>query len=481
MVVEKLGGALDTAIDDLDFVQPRRLRGLTDWLVVSCTHISKHCMQRPHYHIVLPFNKGNAKPSSGIKRVKNAIKDPDHLSRKYSCETIKSPWYPLHGFCLYLACGLYDPDEPRRCKKFIGAAKDSDLYKAVEIARSCPGHLHTEHKRFHGNDCAPADTAESSQFVELISRYGPIPIREVPDSNMPTSLKQKLVRMTQRTQRIYDDHVRIFVAETVANTSWRNVFRKVPNPQNGFVINPTDEELKEGADHLEALLSFQDPLMVGEFCTFLGDLLDGKTGKIGTMWISGPRDCGKSLIARVIKQCLVFHGDIAHSKNFVFGNMVGKKIIHFEELSSKNIKPSVMTALKKIFEGDTQAVDVKYAPIGKAGGCPVLVTSNETPDQLAVELSDDKSHRDALLTRIKHFKFTRGFDTEQTFVIHPLSIITLVDRHYDSELQLRYYKGHGFSYSPNSKTFKCLRPEETVLALPTLTSLDIDAFIDNIM
>lgn len=176
-------------------------------------------------------------------------------------------------------------------------------------------------------------------------------------------------------------------------------------------------DCKEGFEWLEKILYYNgiDQL---QFYADVFDIMDKVRPKINTLFLKGPANAGKTLIAESIARASIFYCNIQQfqkGKNFLFMDAVGKRCCMINE---PRITDEHAEVLKNVLEGAAVHVDVKFQSGQMLQRTPVVIATNH---DLSMYLQHTKHiNEEAYRSRmIRHELKTFSDLKDLRYALHP--------------------------------------------------------------
>jgi hypothetical protein len=155
-----------------------------------------------------------------------------------------------------------------------------------------------------------------------------------------------------------------------------------------------------------------------EFCSAVFQIMDKQLPKINTLFIKGPANAGKTLVAESIARACIFYCNIqqfAKGKNFIFMDAVGKRCCMINE---PRITDEHAEVLKNVLEGAATHVDVKFQTGQMLQRTPCVIATNH---DLSMFLQQTKAQNEAAYkSRMLAFYFKTFPDLKECkYQLHP--------------------------------------------------------------
>ena len=124
--------------------------------------------------------------------------------------------------------------------------------------------------------------------------------------------------------------------------------------------------------------------------------MDGDIPKLNCIFLLGPANSGKTLVANSIARSAIFYSDACNfngKSSFEFAPLYNVRCALINE---PMITDATVNTFKNILEGQSVTVDVKYREGRKLSKTPIVITSNK---ELVQYVTDQRSHAAALEAR----------------------------------------------------------------------------------
>ena len=210
-----------------------------------------------------------------------------------------------------------------------------------------------------------------------------------------------------------------WVHDKIQQWDWRNFHNTLAPKQIDDYSASTDANI--------SLLKFQEFTDddIRYFCSAFYEVINKTSGKKNCIYIWGASSSGKTLILNIVKRLLVRFGSYTEQGgHFAFSEASYRTCFLFEDVSTIPIHS--LSTIKKLWEGETTSINIKYkAPI-QVQRTPCFVTSNY---QLDAVFSKEQSHSEmiTLNNRVFIFHFPNSFQFVQPITIAPIDFIRFID------------------------------------------------------
>ena len=401
----------------------RRRERMINWLVCECTHEGGElCMSGRHLHFI--YEKFATQRGEHMERfwniLRTKLKDKTDSfnvkKRKIKCKANFVETSSYYGMLAYISAGLYslypcksnlygEGDVYEQCS----LENESDLTEADhEQYHAC----HPEHNNCYEDKEMEDDKSTYSTLCRFWDQYGPMKVKEIySNAKIPVAERVKLSEMKFGDGQVWDNMLSIWLESVFSKLSYIEVFSRYGNKNTDPLSITIHYSL------LQNFMDFHFPSTQNEVRKIFKEWLSLGTKK-NTLWISGVPNAGKSLLAKMICNLVVFYKKNAASKNFPLDGLSNAKMIWLEEFTSSLITKSNASFYKQIFGGETIRGDNKFSGIETIWGTPILVTTNEDFDtfQRKVEMST-KNDKQAWNTRVTSINLTKEFiiDSRENF------------------------------------------------------------------
>ncbi|GFU19424.1 hypothetical protein NPIL_31701 [Nephila pilipes] len=136
----------------------------------------------------------------------------------------------------------------------------------------------------------------------------------------------------------------------------------------------------------------------GNFFMDMWNILFRTTDKINVLCLYGPSNTGKTSFVRPLLEIFSF-GEIVSGGQFMFSNYVNKELLIWEE---PLIGPDYVEMCKRVFEGMTTQVPIKFKNAQTLYRTPIIMTTNKYPWHYC------QSDKGAILNRMILYEFNKG-------------------------------------------------------------------------
>ena len=410
----------DVFTEVLHIWNAKRREKLKNWVVCECTHEGTElCMPGRHLHFV--YEKFATQRGEHMEKFWNILRaklkdktDSFNVKRrkiKSKPNFVETSCY--YGILAYISAGMYSLYP---CKNNLQGEGDiynqclieneSDLTEQdYEQYHAC----HPDHVTCYEDKEEDSDKTAYTKLCKFWDTYGPMKVKEIfGNPIIPVAERIKLAEMKFGDSQVWDNLLSIWLENVFSKLTYIEVF-------NRYGKKTTDPVYV--AMHYTLLQSFMDFHFSAEI-----EQLEVKhaikewlslTTKKNTLWISGVPNAGKSFIAKMLCNLVVFYKKNAASKNFPLDGLANCKMIWLEEFTSSLITKSNASFYKQIFGGESIRGDNKFSGIETIWGTPILVTTNQELKifQRNVEqsTSNDKQAWD---TRVKAINLSSPFIIE---------------------------------------------------------------------
>ncbi|KAF8789384.1 Initiator protein NS1 like protein [Argiope bruennichi] len=160
-------------------------------------------------------------------------------------------------------------------------------------------------------------------------------------------------------------------------------------------------------------LSYQG-INPGDFFMDMWNILFRTSGKINVCCLYGQSNSGKTTFIRPLLNIFTF-GEVVSGGQFMFQNCINKELLIWEE---PLIGPDYVEMCKRVFEGMTTQVPVKFKPAQTLYRTPLLITTNKS---LWYYCSGDEA---ALSNRLVQYDFNKPAQNFHLFVSNYASSVT---------------------------------------------------------
>ena len=389
---------------------------MVNWMVCECVHEGPElCMPGRHLHFI--YENFATKRGEHMEKFWNILRQ--RLTDKTDSFNVKKRKIKsqgnfvetscYYGILAYITAGLY----------LLYPCK-TNLYGQGDIYEQCcleneSDLTDKDHEQYHA--CHPdhgicyedkEETNETNTAYTTLSafwdKYGPMKVKEIfSNPNIPVQERIRLSEMKFGDSQVWDNLLSVWLESVFSKLPYVTVFERYGKKQTDPLFIAMHYSL------LQDFMNFHFPnTTVQEDVKMSIKNWLSLTTKKNTLWISGVPNAGKSFLAKMICNLVVFYKKNAASKNFPLDGLSNSKMIWLEEFTSSLITKSNASFYKQIFGGECIRGDNKFSGIETIWGTPILVTTNEEFDifQKNVEHST-KNDKQAWDARVKAINLAR--------------------------------------------------------------------------
>ena len=190
------------------------------------------------------------------------------------------------------------------------------------------------------------------------------------------------------------------------------------------------------------------------FCSAFYEVLNKTSGKRNCIYLYGASSSGKTLFINIIKRVLVRFGSYTEQGGqFAFSEASYRTCFLFEDVST--IPINSLSTVKKLWEGETTTINIKYKSPVEVKRTPCFVTSNYSLDQV---FSREQSHSEmvTLNNRVFVFHFPNSFQfINNPILVSPINFVRFIDENREKNFNCYDSIVHNNmpSYNPLTGTF----------------------------